>query len=175
MLAAAIGAIAWIRREPRLPPPPAQWLAGVPVSGDLATARRAGFVDCFNIDAVHVRCRRHGIMLYGNGPYEAAVDLRGSEGQSGFDHVTLWHDGDQAALYHVLASLDQLGWSSCHTEIGHSGGEAIFAKPYAAVFASIDISYYGKRRLRLFPTWHQIRLAGPCFPDHGLELFEQGS
>lgn len=163
--------IAWIRREPNRPPPPTEWFAGLPVSGDLANALRAGFDYCLDMDAVNVRCRQHGVMIYGDGPYEAAVDLRGSKGQLGFDHLTLWHDHDQAALYKILGSLHERGWISCHTELGHGGGQAIFTHRASPVFASLDLNYYGKRRLRLFPVWHAPELTGPCIPDKDLTMF----
>lgn len=163
--------IAWIRREPNQSPPPTQWFAGLPVSGNLANALRAGFDDCPWMDAVNVRCRRHGVMLYGQGPFEAAVDLRGSKGQSGFDHLTLWHVHDQSALFGVLGSLHERGWVSCHTEFEHGGGQAIFTHPASPVFISVDLNYYGKRRLRLFPAWHAPELTGPCIPDKDLAIF----
>ena len=163
--------IAWIRREPNQPPPPTQWFAGLPVSGDLADALRAGFYDCPWMDAVNIRCRRHGVMVLGNGPYEAAVDLRGSKGQSGFDHLTVWNIGDQSALFKVLSSLHDRGWVSCHTEFEHGGGQAIFTHRGSPVFASVDLNYYGKRRLRFFPIWHAPKLTGPCIPDKDLGIF----
>ena len=166
-----LGLIAWIGREPNQPPPPTLWFAGLPVSGDLANALRAGFDDCPEMDAVNIRCRRHGVMIYGNGPYEAAVDLRGSKGQSGFDHLTVWNVGDQSALYKVLASLHERGWTSCHTEFSLGGGQAIFTHRASPVFFSIDLNYYGKRRLRVFPIWYSLELASSCIPDKDLSLF----
>jgi hypothetical protein len=163
--------IAWIGRERNRPPPPTLWFAGLPVSGDLANALRAGFGDCPEMDAVNIRCRRHGVTIYGNGPYEAAVDLHGSKGQSGFDHLTVWNIGDQSALFKVLSSLHDRGWVSCHTEFEHGGGQAIFTHRGSPVFASVDLNYYGKRRLRLFPIWHAPELAGPCIPDKDLAIF----
>ena len=163
--------IAWIGREHNQPPPPTQWFAGLPVSGDLANALRAGFDDCPELDAVNIRCRRHGVMIYGNGPYEAAVDLRGSKGQSGFDHLTVWNVGDQSALFKVLRSLRGRGWISCHTEFDLGGGQAIFTHRASPVFVSVDLNYYGKRRLRVFPIWNPLELAGPCIPDKDLGIF----
>jgi hypothetical protein len=168
---AVIAGICWIRHEPDFPPPPAVHFAGLPVSGNLRTARNAGLNDCFNIDAVNVRCRMHRMMFLGNGPYEAAVDLAGSKGQLGYDHLTLWSDDDQAALYAILISLYRLGWRSCHSENLVGGDQAIFTHAGAPARISIDISYYGKRRLRIFPNWKSQRLSGPCFPDEGLGIF----
>lgn len=166
-----LGLVAWMGRERNQPPPPTQWFAGLPVSGNLSNALRAGFDDCPQMDAVNVRCRRHGVMIYGNGPYEAAVDLRGSRGQSGFDHLTVWNVRDQSALYKVLASLHDRGWTSCHTEFSIGGGQAIFTHRASPVFVSVDLNYYGKRRLRVFPIWHSAELTGPCIPDKDLGLF----
>jgi len=163
--------VLWIRHEPDQPPPPDQSFAGLPVTGNLASARRKGFRDCFNVDAVNIRCRRHGVMLNGHGPFEAAVDLRGSKGQHGFDHLTLWSDGDQMALYKVLPAFYRSGWRSCHTELGHWGGEAIFTRRGIPVFMSIDISYWGKRRLRMFPLWYPRTKERECLPDEDLGLF----
>ena len=162
---------AWIGREHNQPPPPTLSFVGLPVSGNLANALRAGFDDCPQMDAVNIRCRRHGVMIYGNGPYEAAVDLRGSNGQSGFDHLTVWSVRDQTALYKVLASLHERGWTSCHTEFSLGGGQAIFTHRASPVFVSIDLNYYGKRRLRVFPIWHSPEPGGPCIPDKDLGLF----
>lgn len=156
---------------PNRPPPPTLLFDGLPVSGNLDAAERAGFDYCFNTNAIKVRCRRHGVMLFGNGPYEAAVDLRGSEGQSGFDHLTLWHDDDQQALYKILVSLYRMGWRSCITGTGRAGDQAIFTHEHAPVRISMDISYFGERRLRVFPSWNPQRLSSPCVPNEGLGVF----
>ena len=144
---------------------------GLPVAGDIAEARQAGFTRCFNTDAVNVRCRRPVAMFYGHGPFEAAVDLRGREGQSGFDHLTIWHEDDQRALYAVVLSLYKAGWRSCHTGGEFSGDQAIFTRPGAPVRISIDISYYGDRRMRVFPTWRGQKMSSKCVPDEGLGIF----
>ena len=156
---------------PNRPPPPTLLFAGLPVSGNLDDALRERFDRCFNMDAINVRCRRHGVMLYGHGPFEAAVDLRGSVGQSGFDHLTLWHDNDQDALYAVLVSLHRLGWRSCHTGTDRAGDQAIFTLRGAPVRFSIDISHFGDRRLRLFPSWKKQKLTSRCIPNEGLGIF----
>jgi hypothetical protein len=152
-------------------PPPVLLFAGLPVSGSLDAATRAGFSHCFNMDAINVRCRRHGVMFLGHGPYEAAVDLRGSDGQSGFDHLTLWHDDDQQALYRILVSLHRTGWRSCHTGTDVAGDQAIFTHREARVRISVDISYYGERRLRIFPSTKPQRLSSKCMPNEGLGMF----
>jgi hypothetical protein len=156
---------------PNRPPPPVLLFAGLPVSGSLDAATRAGFSHCFNMDAINVRCRRHGVMFLGHGPYEAAIDLRGSNGQSGFDHLTLWHDDDQQALYRILVSLHRTGWRSCHTGTDVAGDQAVFTHREARVRISVDISYYGERRLRVFPSRKPQRLSSKCIPNEGLGMF----
>ncbi len=79
--------------------------------------------------------------------FEAAVDLRGSEGESGFDQITLWSDENQA------------------------GDQAIFTKPGQAVRMSINISYYGKRRLRIMPAWNRPVGGKPCVRDESVLRF----
>ncbi|HEX9954547.1 MAG TPA: hypothetical protein VGB48_04930 [Allosphingosinicella sp.] len=141
------------------------------MSGDRGDAARAEFRRCFNMDAINVRCRRHNVTLFGYGPFEAALDLRGSEGQSGFNYVTLWHDEDQRALYPILVDLHQAGWRSCHTGSEQAGDQAIFTRPGAPVLFSIDISYFGNRRLRIFPAGTPQKLSGPCVADDSLGIF----
>jgi hypothetical protein len=156
---------------PNRPPPPTLMFAGLPVSGNLDAAVRSGFTYCFNMDAINLRCRRHGIMFYGHGPYEAAVDLRGGYGESGFNHLTIWHDNDHEALYEVLVPLYREGWRFCHTGIGHAGDQAIFTHKNIPFRISLDISFYGKRRLRVFPTSSPQRLSSACIPAEGLGMF----
>jgi hypothetical protein len=156
---------------PNRQPPPERAFGGLPIAGDMEAAQRAGFRRCFNMDAINVRCRRAGVMLYGHGPYQAAIDLRGSKGQSGFDHLTLWHDTDQDALYQVLLSLHRNGWRSCHTGSDHAGDQAIFTHPSVPIRISMDISYYGERRLRIFPSWKPQKMSSRCVPNEGLGMF----
>lgn len=136
-------------------PPPATFYHGLPVSGRLADARRAGFTDCFNLDAVHLRCRRHAMMLAGGGPYEAAVDLEGGYGEGGFDEVTLWHDRDNYAVYAIADAFERAGWKHCYTGDDHWGDQIIYVRPGAPVRVSMDVSYYAKRRLRFIPAWNR--------------------
>lgn len=152
------------------PPPPITSL-GLPISGSLALAQQSGFTSCFNTDAIRLRCRKHGVMFMDRGPFEAAVDLRGKGGQSGFDHVVVWHPDDQRALYDVLVPLHRNGWRACVTGTERAGDQAIFRKPGAQVWISVDISYYGKRRLRIFPDAVAPRLSSACIPQRGLEIF----
>ena len=156
---------------PDRPPPAPLHFSGLPASGSLAFALRSGFTSCFNMDAIRLRCRKHGVLFQGRGPYEAAVDLRGSKGQSGFDHLVLWHDGDQRALYDALIPLHRKGWRACITGTDRAGDQAIFTLPGAQVWISVDISYYGKRRLRVFPSTVAPKVSSACIPQVGLEIF----
>jgi len=153
------------------PPPPPLTFAGLPTSGSLALALRLGFTSCFNMDAVRLRCRKRRVSFMGQGPFDAAVDLRGREGQSGFDHVVLWHADDQRALYDVLIPLYRDGWRACITGTERAGDQAIFTKAGAPVWVSVDISYYSKRRLRIFPKAVPPRLSTACIAQRGLEIF----
>lgn len=137
------------------PPPAALAFGGLPVSGSLADARRAGFTDCVQPDWASVRCRRHGVMFEGAGPYEAAVDLDGHDGSGGFDQVILWHDGDQYAVYKITDVLDRQGWRTCSTGKGDRGDQLIYARAGSPVRIFMDLSYWGKRRLRVLPEWNR--------------------
>ena len=77
--------------------------------GSLADAKRAGFDSCLQMDGGHLRCRRSGVMLLGEGPYEAAIDLIGGDGRGGFSQVTLWHDRDQSAVLKVSEAHNKRG------------------------------------------------------------------
>ena len=136
-------------------PPPTVVFAGLPVSGSAGDARRAGFTDCVDLDAVHIRCRRHGVMVRNVGPYEAAVDLAGGNGAGGFDQLTLWHDTDNDALFKLASGLEQDGWQRCLTGDGRAGDQAIYSRAGAPVRIFMDISYWGRRRLRVIPNWNR--------------------
>jgi hypothetical protein len=114
-LAVATLALAACGSQRSGPPPPTLSFEGLPVSGSLADAHRAGFTDCKANDAISMRCRRHGVIVRGAGPYEAAVDLAGSDGGGGFDEVTLWHPSDQYAVYKIADVLEAQGWKTCST------------------------------------------------------------
>ncbi len=156
---------------PDPPPPPPARFGGLPVSGSLGTALNSGFTACVNVDAISLRCRRHGVKLLGQGPFEAALDLRGSKGQSGFSNLTLWHDEDQRALYQVLPPLMKGGWRFCYTGTERAGDQAVFTHPDRPFSVYMDISYWGKRRIRVFPNSGAPRLSGPCTPSKTLSLF----
>ncbi|WP_240309557.1 MULTISPECIES: hypothetical protein [Sphingomonas] len=133
-------------------PPPSRTFSGLPVSGTLADARRLGFTAC-RPDTTDMRCRREGVMFAGKGPFSAAVDLVGSDGGGGFDHLTLWHDSDQSALVGAVDTLRDQGWSECLTPAGeHWQGEAIYQRRGAPVFVALDLSYWSKRRLTVYPA-----------------------
>ncbi|MDO7843035.1 hypothetical protein [Sphingomonas immobilis] len=141
---------------PTRPPPPRVIFGGIPASGSLRDAQKAGFTTCFQPDAVHMRCSRHGLMLVGTGPYEAAVDLVGGDGSGGFDQVTLWHKTDQYAVYAITDVLEKQGWKHCSTATAGGGGDQIiYTRAGAPVRVSMDLSYWGSRRLRVIPLWNK--------------------
>jgi hypothetical protein len=139
---------------PDHPPPPASFFGGLPVSGSLEDARRSGFTAC-RAETTEMRCRRGGVMFLGFGPFNAALDLNGSNGGGGFDQLTLWHDRDQDALFAVGTALERQGWRACFTGQGHRGDQALYTHPGARVRLSMDLSYWGKRRLRVIPEWNR--------------------
>lgn len=156
----------------RAPPvPPVVSFEGLPVSGDWQSAWAAGFNRCIYVDAISMRCRKAGVELFGAGPYEAAVDLLGRNGRGGFRQLTLWHDGDQRALYDAIVELAERGWRFCHTGSDRAGDQAIFTRPDTAFKIYMDISYWGKRRLRIFPNAFAPRPSTPCIPEKSLGLF----
>ncbi|MFA5964435.1 MAG: hypothetical protein WC804_10495 [Sphingomonas sp.] len=137
---------------PHRPPPARLMFAGLPVSGSLADAKRAGFTDCIQLDAISLRCRRHGVMLEGSGPYEAALDLVGGDGSGGFDQLILWHDRDQYAVYKITDALEKQGWRHCNTGTEDRGDQIIYTRKDMPVRISMDLSYWDKRRLRVMPA-----------------------
>jgi len=148
----AIGALllAGCSPAPHRSPPATLWFEGLPISGTLANAQAAGFTGCTG-DAVSMRCRRSGVRLEGQGPYEAAVDLVGGGGSGGFDLLTLWNEQDQFAVQAVGDALKIQGWHVCMTGGEDRGDQEIYTRTGTPVRVSIDISYWGKRRLRLMP------------------------
>ena len=137
--------------EPHYPPPPTfRAFQGLPVSGSLTDARRAGFTRCSSDARATLRCTRSDIRIAGLGPYHAAVDLRGNDGRGGFDRLTVWYNGHQYELLRVGEALKQAGWRACYTGQGQKGDQAIYTRPDATVRVAIDLSYWMKRRLRLF-------------------------
>jgi hypothetical protein len=148
---------------PVRPPPPRLFARGLPISGTVADARRAGFTECLNMDAVSLRCRRHNILFGPLGPFEAAVDMAGGRGQGGFDQLTLWHKRDNEAVYGIARLFSAAGWKHCYTGDDRRGDQMILTHPAARVRVSMDVSYYAKRRIRLIPEWN--RRERVCTPD----------
>ena len=156
--------------QPDRPPPPNLSFQDLPVSGDRAHAVATGFDRCVYVDAVSVRCRKKGVSLFGAGPYEGAVDLRGKDGRGGFDHLTLWHDTDQRALYRAILAIAKSGWSLCYTGSDKAGDQAIFSHQGEPVRIYLDISYWGKRRIRVYPANAAPKPSTPCLPNKSLGL-----
>lgn len=102
-----------------------------------------------------MRCRRDNIFVLGHGPFNAAVDLRGADGSGGFDQLTIWHDRDQDAVYAIADELVRRGWKACATGDDEPGDQNIYTRPGARVKVSMDLSYWGKRRIRILPTWNR--------------------
>lgn len=101
-----------------------------------------------------MRCRREGVTFLGFGPFSAALDLNGRSGGGGFDQLIMWHDRDQDAAIPVGEFLERRGWRACFTGEGHRGDQGIYTHPHARVRISMDLSYWGKRRLRVIPSWN---------------------
>ena len=150
--------------EPARKPPPALWFEGLPVRGTMGDAQRAGFADCVR-DTRSVRCRGDGVMVMGKGPYSGAADLLYSDGSGGFEGLTLWHDGNQnddpMGVLAVGELLKQQGWQLCRTGEEFRGDQEIYTKAGSPIRFSIDISYWGKRRLRILPERNQPK--GHCW------------
>lgn len=146
--------VQWRAEEAYRHVPATRYFDGLPVAGRWADARKAGFTYCIDFK-VTMRCRRTGIMLMGRGPFSAAVDLAGGDGRGGFDQLTLWHDVDQDAPVDVADDLERKGWVSCRTKRNGWGDQYIFMRPGSPLRISIDISYYGKRRIRIIPEWNE--------------------
>lgn len=144
-----------VRHEPGRGPPPSVFYAGLPVSGKLEDALGAGFDDCFATNAVNMRCRRHAVTIASTGPYEAAVDLKGSKGAGGFNQLVIWHDRDNYAVFQIADALRRAGWKQCYTGDDRWGDQSIFTRSGSTVRASMDMSYYSKRRMRMIPEWNR--------------------
>ncbi|WP_066797125.1 hypothetical protein [Sphingomonas soli] len=142
--------------EPIFPPPRGLWLGTLPVQGDRADAMRAGLTHCTSATRNRLRCRKDGVMLMGLGPYTAAVDMYGADGRGGFYQLTLWDSDDQDTVQEVGTRLKAQGWSLCRTAHNEfAGDQEIYTRAGAPVRFSIDISYWGKRRLRILPELNE--------------------
>ncbi|VXD01771.1 hypothetical protein [Sphingomonas sp. AX6] len=137
-------------RAPDAPPPANLSFEGLPVTGDLDFARSAGFARCMELGR-YLRCRREGVEFGGGGSYHAAVDALGNEGASGFHEVSLWSETDQSAMSRIGNELAEQGWDQCRTGQEDRGDQRILTKAGSPVRVSIDITYWGKRRLRILP------------------------
>lgn len=122
------------------PVAPVAVFESLPLSGNKATALAAGFGDCHEVMR-SLRCLRHGVIINGVGPLNAAVDID-EKAPARFDHVTLWHDSDQSAMLPLRAALEGQGWKSCLTAEAER-----FWKPPSPLRIAMDTSYWGKRRL----------------------------
>lgn len=122
---------------------PTATFAGIPLNGNVATAQKAGFLDCLD-STVGLRCRRNGIRLLGSAPLSAGVDFNvgDSDHKLRFDHVTFWHERDQGAILELRPLLYKAGWRSCLV----SGAE-LYWRPASSVQIAIDTSFWSTRRM----------------------------
>jgi hypothetical protein len=133
-------------------PPAAFSFEGLPLSGSLADARRAGFTDCLSHN-VEMRCRKEGVFFQRHGPFSAAVDLQGGDGEGGFDHLTLWHSSDQSALVAITNVVRDQGWGECLTPVGSGWeGRAVYQRKSSPIFIALDLTYWDRRTLKVYPA-----------------------
>jgi hypothetical protein len=133
-------------------PPAAFLFEDLPISGSLADARLAGFTACVSHN-VEMRCRKEGVFFRRYGPFSAAVDLQGGDGAGGFDHLTLWHSSDQSALVAIINALRNEGWGECLTPMGSGWeGQAIYQRKNSPIFIALDLTYWDRRTLKVFPA-----------------------
>lgn len=141
----ALLALSGCGAEPPPEPPvePVAIFEGLPLSGNLATALAAGFGDCLD-GTKGLRCRKDGVMLMGEGPFSAAVDLDKPvpDREPRFDQVTVWHSRDQSAVLALSPLLARAGWTSCLTPDAER-----FWRPPSPLRIAIDTNYWGSRRL----------------------------
>ena len=150
LIVASLFLIHWQTVARMGPPPPQQFFDGLPIAGSLRDARREGFTTCIDFNNA-LRCRRDGVMLLNQGPFNAAVDLIGGDGRGGFRQITLWHNQDQDIAIDIGRALKRQGWQSCLTSLHDWGDQHILRRKGSPVRVSIDLSYYGKRRIRIMP------------------------
>lgn len=89
------------------------------------------------------------------GPLEAAVDLKGGDGEGGFNELTFWHVHDNNVVLRIAKAFEEAGWKSCQTGDDVRGDQVIYSKDGSPFRVFMDISYYAKRRLRLIPEWNE--------------------
>lgn len=131
-------------------PPPKQFFDGLPITGSLSDARGEGFTECVNFN-IYLRCKRRDVRLLRYGPFNAAVDLAGGDGRGGFRQLILWNDRDQDGAIDIGRELKKMGWESCLTSLHNWGDQHILRRKDSPFRVSIDLSYYGKRRIRIMP------------------------
>jgi hypothetical protein len=66
--------------------------------------------------------------------------------------LILWHGQDQYAVYKITDVLDRQGWKNCSTGDGERGDQIVYSHAGVPVRMSMDLSYWGKRRLRVLPA-----------------------
>ncbi len=157
--AAAVASLSSCDSTPPAPAPPNLVFDGLPVTGTRAFAEGLGFTHCADTGSA-MRCRRDGVMLFGTGPYQGAVDVARRQA-AGFRQLTLWHDTDPSAVFKATEGLARQGWQRCRTGSEDRGDQEIWTKPGARVRFSMDLSYWGKRRLRVLPEAQQP--TGKCW------------
>lgn len=121
-----------------------------------------GFNDCFQLNAIEMRCRRSNVTFLGRGPYEAAIDIAGGDEQGGFRRVVLWHDRDQYAVYAIGNEFEKRGWDYCSTYSKDRADQGIYTHEGARFRDSLDLSYHDKRRVRLLPISEASSGAASC-------------
>lgn len=149
-----LGLVTACERESLPPPPKALSFEGLPVTGSLADAKRAGFTACASY-TTDLLCRRAGITIAGQGPYDAAVDLVGSDGSGGFHYLTVWSSKDPQDVFAIPNALKAQGWRECFLGGPKGGDQAIYTREGSPVFMAMDLSYSGTRRLRVLPGWNK--------------------
>lgn len=124
---------------------PAMVFAAMPLSGDIAAARAAGFTTCFDGN-YGLRCRKDNVTVMGVGPLSAAVDLDAAEKDrpARFDHLTLWKEGDQSAVLELGNVLKRADWQSCLTP-----DDERYLNPPSPIHVAIDTNYWGIRRVTI--------------------------
>ena len=69
--------------------------------------------------------------------------------------------GDPALL---VEALQRRGWMHCETGNERWGDQDIYSREGVPVRAWMDLSYYGKRRVRIMPLWKDAERS--CKPYH---------
>ena len=136
-------------REPASPP--SLSFGGLPISGNLADAKRAGFTDCIANDT-DMSCRRSNVSFVGKGPFYATVEFDKSDGSGSFNQLTLWHATNEEAVYEIASELKRQSWRECFIG-GRWGYQVIYTRSGSPVFISMDLRYWLHRQFRVIPAW----------------------